>query len=68
MGVQTGARYEAEIEREGVNVRVVVDVVGEHMHPDVDETQELASMAAVRLAGNVRESIARGQLSEPPAF
>lgn len=62
MGVPRGARYETEIEREGVNVRVVVDIVGEHMHKDVDETQEIASMAATQVSTRVRESIARGQL------
>ena len=62
MGVPRGARYEAEIEREGVNVRVVVDIVGEHMHRDVDEASEIVSMAATQVSARVRESISRGQL------
>jgi hypothetical protein len=62
VSVPRDARYEAEIEREGVNVRVVVDIIGQHMHRDVDETSELASMAATRLASQVRESIARAQI------
>lgn len=58
----SGAHYEAEVERDGVNVRVVIDFTHEARNrygADVDENGEHAGGQASRIA---REVIARGEV------
>jgi len=47
----TGAHYEAEIEREGVAVRVAIDVTRDAYHDDADETAEALGSDAARILG-----------------
>jgi hypothetical protein len=60
-----GAAYETTVSREGVEVRIVVDIVGEHVHPDLDECSEIVAHAAAQVSARVRESILQGQVRDP---
>jgi hypothetical protein len=66
MGTPSPVTYETSLVREGVEVRIVVDVQGEHVHPDLDEwCSEVIAHAAAQVSARVRESIAQGQMRDP---
>jgi hypothetical protein len=44
-----GAHYEAEVERDGINVRVVVDLTGDAVYNDMDEIGELIGSKSVQV-------------------
>jgi hypothetical protein len=62
MGVPRGARYEAEIEREGVNVRVVVDVMGEQVNRGLEDAPETVAHFASRTSARILELIAEAEI------
>lgn len=50
-----GASYEAVVEREGVRVRVEIEIDGSMSYPDADENGETAGVEAVRIMRKIHE-------------
>lgn len=51
-----GARYEVHVERNGVEVRVVVDLTDEVSYADADELADVAGNTAGRLLNQIHRN------------
>jgi hypothetical protein len=58
----SGAHYEAVTERDGIHVRVIVDLTDEAMYADADELAEAASIHVSRISREIREARSRAQV------